>query len=138
MRQEKRASAVEASEAASYQASGGEFDHEGGFMAGIGNFMDNVKDGVKDMGKKVKDAGKELGIVEQSAQGSVDYISDKPIHLKSVLAERFDFTFNQHFFKHNIKVDKYGERITSWSNKVGRIVSRDCMSFEPNMNISDS
>lgn len=28
-----------------------------------------------------------------------------------IRAERFDFTFNQRFIKHNLKVDKYGERV---------------------------
>ena len=55
---------------------------------------------------------------------------------QAIRAERFDFTFNQRFIKHNIKVDKYGERITAWSHKVGRLISRDCMSFEPNFDLS--
>lgn len=55
-----------------------------------------------------------------------------------IRAERFDFTFNQHFFKHNLKVDKYGERITAYSCKVGRIISRDCMSFEPLQDLSNT
>ena len=54
----------------------------------------------------------------------------------TIRAERFDFTFNQRFVKHNLKVDKYGERITAYSNKVGRLISRDCMSFEPNFDLS--
>lgn len=56
----------------------------------------------------------------------------------TVRAERLDFSFNQHFIKHNIKVDKFGERITAYSSKVGRIVSRDCMSFEPLQDISNT
>lgn len=60
----------------------------------------------------------------------------KKSSINEIKAERVDFTFNQHFFKHNIKVDKYGERIMAFSQKVGRIISRDCMSFEPNFDIS--
>ena len=45
-------------------------------------------------------------------------------------AERFDFTMNDVFYKHNIRLDKYGERLTAYSAAVGRIVSRDGMQFD--------
>ena len=30
-----------------------------------------------------------------------------------IKAERFDFTFTEHFYKHNIHIDEYGERMIS-------------------------
>ena len=30
-----------------------------------------------------------------------------------VKAERFDFTFSDHFYKHQLYLDEYGERISS-------------------------
>ena len=38
-------------------------------------------------------------------------------------AERFDFTFNNVFYALNLEIDEYGERMTSKTWEMGRIIS---------------
>lgn len=45
-------------------------------------------------------------------------------------AQRFDFTFLEHFYKHNIRIDEYGERITSYAPVLARIVTQERLSSE--------
>ena len=52
--------------------------------------------------------------------------------------ERFDFTMHKYMYKKNMKVDQYGERVTSYSNEPSRIVSCDCMIHEISYEIDDA
>ena len=45
-------------------------------------------------------------------------------------AQRFDFTYLEHFYKHNIRIDEYGERITSYAPVLSRIVTQERLSSE--------
>jgi len=36
-----------------------------------------------------------------------------------------------HFYKHNMRLDKEGERLSSFPNCISRIISRDCVGFVP-------
>ena len=53
-------------------------------------------------------------------------------------AERFDFTMHKFIYKFNMRIDQYGERITSYSDQVGRIVSCDCMIHDVSYEIDDA
>jgi hypothetical protein len=42
-----------------------------------------------------------------------------------IIAERFDFTMMETFYAHIIKIDEYGERLTSKSHNLGRIMTKE-------------
>merc|ERR1712096_299915 len=46
---------------------------------------------------------------------------------QEIRAERFDFTFEAVWYKHQIHKDEYGERLNSGTREIGRIVSKDCI-----------
>lgn len=48
----------------------------------------------------------------------------------AVKAERFDFTFTDHFYKHQLHLDEYGERISSQTTEIGRVVSKEGLIIE--------
>jgi hypothetical protein len=46
------------------------------------------------------------------------------------LAERFDFTMMETFYAHVIKIDEFGERLTSKSHNLGRIMTKEGLILE--------
>ena len=42
-----------------------------------------------------------------------------------ITAERFDFTFCDYFYRHRIQVDEFGERLTSGTCEMARIITKD-------------
>ena len=40
-------------------------------------------------------------------------------------AERFDFTFCDYFYRHRLQVDEFGERLTSTTCEMARIITKD-------------
>lgn len=50
---------------------------------------------------------------------------------ETIKAMRFDFTMNQCIYRLNMRVDEFGERLTTYTHHTARIVSGDCMIHEP-------
>ena len=44
---------------------------------------------------------------------------------EDIFAERFDFTFMDYFYKHNIGIDEYGEILTTKTDELARIVTKE-------------
>jgi hypothetical protein len=52
-------------------------------------------------------------------------VEEEPLEPGEIIAERFDFTMMETFYAHVIKIDEYGERLTSKSNNLGRIMTKE-------------
>ena len=42
-----------------------------------------------------------------------------------IYAERFDFTFSEYFYKHNVNIDEFGERLSIKTAELARIVTQE-------------
>jgi hypothetical protein len=47
-----------------------------------------------------------------------------------IVAERFDFTMMETYYAHLLKIDEYGERLTSKSPNLGRIMTKEGLSVD--------
>ena len=47
-----------------------------------------------------------------------------------IVAERFDFTMMETFYAHLLKIDEYGERLTSKSPNLGRIMTKEGLTLD--------
>lgn len=67
--------------------------------------------------------------VEQSygheVEGSIEESKKQKLNAGQITAERFDFTFCDYFYRHNIQVDDFGERLTSSTCDYARLVTKD-------------
>ena len=59
-----------------------------------------------------------------------DVPEEEKEEVEEIFAERFDFTFTEYFYKHNVQVDEWGERLSVKTDELARIVSKEGLLLE--------
>lgn len=74
---------------------------------------------------EVEQSGEQYDDADTKPENPRGFKTPQDVPPGEITAERFDFTFCDYFYRHRIQVDEFGERLTSSTCEMARIITKD-------------